>query len=178
MLTATDLHIILPAASGANIDKFWQPLNDTMDEFQINTAARQAAFLAQTGHESGSLRYVRELASGADYDVGRKAVSLGNTPEDDDDGEYHRGAGLIQITGKANQFACADYFGVPRENIVEWLQTPEGAARSAGWFWSTHGCNELADSGNFQKLTRRINGGLNGLADRMAIWKRAKEQLA
>lgn len=173
MITATDLHIILPAATGANIDKFWQPLNDTMEEFQINTPTRQAAFLAQIGHESGSLRYVRELASGEAYE-GR--ADLGNTQPGD--GVRYKGRGLIQITGRANYAACGAALGVDLIADPAQLEQPERAARSAGWFWLTHGCNELADAGNFQKLTRRINGGLNGLDDRLALWERAKGQLA
>lgn len=181
MLTATDLQIILPAASGANIDRFWQPLNDAMDEFSINSPARQAAFLAQIGHESGSLRYVRELGSHAyldKYDTGSLAARLGNTPEDDDDGQKYRGRGLIQITGLDNYRQCGDALNLDLIEHPELLEQPVNAARSAGWWWAAHGCNEIADSGNFQKLTKRINGGLNGLADRKAIWKRAKEQLA
>jgi len=173
VITASDLHAIMPAATGGNIDRFWQPLNDAMDEFQINTATRQAAFLAQIGHESGSLRYVRELASGGAYE-GR--VDLGNT--EPGDGIKFKGRGLIQITGRANYVACGAALGEDLIGTPELLELPALAARSAGWFWSTHGCNELADAGNFQKLTRRINGGLNGLADREAFWGRAKEQLA
>lgn len=172
MITATDLAIILPAATGANIDRFWQPLNDTMDEWQINSPVRQAAFLAQIGHESGSLRYVRELASGEAYE-GR--VDLGNT--EPGDGTRFRGRGLIQITGRANYRQCGVALNLDLIEHPELLEAPENAARSAGWFWSTHGCNEVADSGNFQRLTRRINGGLTGLAERMAIWQRAKDQL-
>lgn len=172
MITATDLRIILPHATTGNIERFVQPLNDAMDEFQINTPTRQAAFLAQIGHESGSLRYVRELASGQAYE-GR--ADLGNT--EPGDGVKFKGRGLIQITGRANYAACGAALGEDLLGTPEILELPEQAARSAGWFWLTHGCNELADSGNFQKLTRRINGGLNGLAERTAIWGRAKEQL-
>ena len=173
MITASDLHTILPAATGGNIDRFWQPLNDTMDEFEINTPTRQAAFLAQIGHESGSLRYVRELATGGAYE-GR--VDLGNT--EPGDGIKFKGRGLIQITGKANYAACGAALGVDLLADPIALEDPDLAARSAGWFWKTHGCNELADAGNFQKLTKRINGGLTGYNERVAIWERAKEQLA
>ena len=172
MLTATDLHIILPAATGGNIDRFWRPLNDAMDEFTINSPVRQAAFLAQIGHESGSLRYVRELASGEAYE-GR--ADLGNT--EPGDGIKFKGRGLLQITGRANYAECGSVLGEDLIGTPELLELPELASRSAGWFWSTRNCNEFADSGNFQKLTRRINGGLNGLTEREAIWKRAKEQL-
>ena len=172
MLTATDLHIILPAATGGNIDRFWRPLNDAMDEFTINSPVRQAAFLAQIGHESGSLRYVRELASGEAYE-GR--ADLGNT--EPGDGIKFKGRGLIQITGKANYAACGAALGEDLLGTPELLELPELAARSAGWWWKAHGCNELADGENIQKVTKRVNGGLNGLAEREAIWKRAKEQL-
>ena len=173
MITASDLHAILPHATGGNIDRFWQPLNDAMDEFSINTPTRQAAFIAQIGHESGSLRYVRELATGGAYE-GR--VDLGNV--ESGDGIKFKGRGLIQITGRVNYVACGLALGEDLIETPELLELPGLAARSAGWFWKTHNCNELADAGNFQKLTKRINGGLNGLADRMAIWERAKEQLA
>mgnify|MGYP003394036322 CR=1 FL=1 len=172
MITASDLHAIMPAATGANIDRFWQPLNDAMDAYQINTPARQAAFLAQIGHESGSLHYVREIASGAAYE-GR--LDLGNNQPGD--GPRFRGRGLIQITGRANYQACGDALGIDLINDPEALEQPALAALSAAWWWDAHGCNALADASLFQRLTRTINGGLNGLAERTAMWERAKEQL-
>lgn len=85
-ITLDQLRAIMPFA-GKRAQIFLQPLNAAMEEFGINTPARQTAFLAQIAHESGSLRYTRELASGAAYDTGRLAERLGNTPEDDGDGE-------------------------------------------------------------------------------------------
>ena len=172
MITASDLHAILPHATGANIDRYWQPLNDAMDAFGINTPIRQAMFLAQVGHESGSLTYVREIASGEAYE-GRS--DLGNNQPGD--GRKFKGRGLLQCTGRANYQACGDALGVDLISEPDLLETPELAAMSAGWFWQSRGINELADTGNIQKVTRRVNGGLNGLAERTAIWERAKAQL-
>ncbi|MFB9244937.1 glycoside hydrolase family 19 protein [Massilia antarctica] len=153
-------------------------LNAAMSEFDITTPARQASFIAQLGHESAHLRYVEELASGAAYDTGRLAIRLGNTPEPDGDGQKWKGRGFMQLTGAANHAACAAYFGIPIERISAWLVTPEGASRSAGWFWQTRGLNELADAGDQLAVTRRINGGTNGLADRLALFNTARKVLA
>lgn len=152
-------------------------LNAAMAEFAIDTLARQAAFLAQVGHESGQLLWVQELASGAAYDTGPLAARLGNTPEADGDGQRWKGHGLIQVTGAANHRACAAFFKLPEAGIVAWLLTPEGACRSAGWFWHTKGLNTLADKGDQVSITRRINGGTNGLAERLALYQRAARVL-
>ncbi len=172
MITAADLMAIMPQAKDYNVDKFWQPLNDAMEEFSIDTPARQAAFLAQIAHESGQLRYVREIASGAAYE-GR--ADLGNT--EPGDGILFKGRGLIQITGRANYAACGAALGCDLIGNPAILEQPELASRSAAWFWSTHGLNQLADAGNFERITRKINGGINGLADREQFWERAKTQL-
>ena len=169
-ISSADLRTIMPQAKQSNIDAFVQPINDTCDEFKINTPQRQAAFLAQIAHESGQLRYSEELASGEAYE-GRK--DLGNTLSGD--GVRYKGRGLIQITGKENYARCGSALGVDLLAEPERLKEPELAARSAGWFWFTHGCNELADADDFQRITRRINGGLNGYDDRVAFWERAKE---
>lgn len=150
----------------------WLPwLDAAMAEFEINTPQRQAQFLAQVGHESGRLYYVRELASGAAYDTGRLAERLGNTPEADGDGQKYKGRGLIQITGTDNYRACSlALFGDERLlDQPELLEMPENAARSAAWYWATHGCNELADHDSFRAITRVINGGFNGIEDRAAL---------
>lgn len=165
-------------SSGKRAEIFLAPLNAAMEEFEINTPTRQAAFLAQIAHESGSLRYVRELASGAAYDTGRLAERLGNTPEDDGDGERYRGRGLIQITGTTNYSACSAALYGDSQHLLdhpELLELPDAAARSACWFWHSRGLNELADNGDFTKITKRINGGLNGYDDRFAYWTRAQK---
>ena len=161
---------------------FLMPLNAAFVRFEINCAKRIAAFLAQIGHESAELRYVRELGSDyylSKYDTGSLAARLGNSPESDGDGQLYRGRGLIQITGRRNYLACSQaLFGddrLLREPML--LEQPQGAAESAAWFWQVNGLNELADKDQFTTITRRINGGLNGLEDRLRLWARAKAVL-
>lgn len=180
MITADQLHSIIPFA-GKRVGVFLDPLNRAMAEFGIDTKERQAAFLAQVAHESGSLRYVRELASGEAYDTGRLAQRLGNTPEDDNDGERYKGRGLIQITGTDNYRQCSAALYGESQHLLdhpELLELPDAACRSAAWFWQSRGLNELADAGDFLKITRRINGGTNGLEDRQQFYERAKLVLA
>ena len=98
----------------------------------------------------------------------------GNRDAASGDGWTFRGAGLIQLTFRSNQEACADYFGVPREAIGVWLRSPAGACRSAARYWQHHGLNELADVGDFVRITIRINGGLRGQSDRVALWGSAR----
>lgn len=177
MITLAELRKIMPFAR-SRADAAIEHLNAAMVEFEINNPLREAAFLAQVAHESGELRYVHELASGADYDTGPKAIALGNTPEADGDGQRNKGAGYIQITGETNLSACAAHFGIAREEIVAWLQTPEGASRSAAWFWKEHGLNVLADRGDFLRITKIINGGTTHYKERVAYYERAKDVFA
>src|SRR6185312_9279953 len=102
-------------------------------------------------------------------------VDLGNTHPGD--GYKYRGRGLIQVTGRDNYKRMGFALGVDLEADPDQLATPKLAARSAGCFWKSHGLNTYADLGEFQKLTRRINGGLNGLDDRMRLWECAKNAL-
>ncbi len=152
---------------------FIDPLNAAMAEFDIDTPARQSSFLAQIGHESGQLLYVRELASGAAYE-GR--ADLGNSQPGD--GVRFKGRGLIQITGRANYVACGIALGLDLLARPELLEQPVNACRSAAWFWKTRGLNELADTGDQVRVTRRVNGGTNGLADRLALYAVADRVLA
>jgi putative chitinase len=99
----------------------------------------------------------------------------GNGDAASGDGWKFRGAGLIQLTFRSNHEACADFFKVARDQIGNWLRTPEGACRSAARYWRQNGLNELADVGDFARITLRINGGLNGQPDRMALWGSARE---
>jgi putative chitinase len=173
MITLEELKRIVPHA-GARAAVLHEPLLDAMREFEIDTPARVAAFIAQIAHESGSFRYVRELASGAAYDTGDLARRLGNTPEDDDDGERYKGRGLIQVTGRSNYIACGDALGLDLLANPELLEQPVNACRSAAWFWCWKGLNELADRGDFKLITKKINGGYNGYQERLAFWERAK----
>lgn len=170
----------LAQATGARIDRattFLPHIEDAMHEFGISTPQRQAAFLAQIGHESGGLHWLVELwgptPAQARYET---RYDLGNNQPGD--GYKYRGRGLIQLTGRGNYKRAGDALGVDLIASPELLGEPGLAARSAGWFWQTHGCNDLADAGDFEKVTRRVNGGLNGYAERLGLWEAAKAVLA
>lgn len=178
-ITEKQLLQILPSA-GPKAGVFAPALNAAMTKWGITTARRQAAFLAQIGHESGQFRYVRELGGDkylAKYDTGTLAARLGNTPEADGDGQKYCGRGLIQITGRNNYASCGKALGLNLLERPELLEQPQYAAESAAWFWHQANLNPLADVGDFVKITRRINGGLNGLEDRQALWERARQVL-
>lgn len=218
------LLVIMPQAK-SRVAICLDPLNAAMAEFDINTPARQAAFLAQVGHESAQLSTAEEnlfysadgLANTWPARYGRKvqgnyvlsqkkrilpnelalalqrkpeaiannvyANRMGNGPEESGDGWRHRGAGWIQLTGKENQLAAALYFDIPLEKIGDWLRTPEGAARSAAWFWKVNGCNAYADRGDFDGVSDLVNRGRKtarigdaiGYADRLALYNKARE---
>jgi putative chitinase len=187
-MTPDDLQHIM-GCSPERAATYCEPLNAAMRRFDITTPAQQAAFLAQVGHESARLVYVEELAPGTAYN-GRP--DLGNNTEDAFrwagaalPGPYFKGHGLIQITGFFNHRDCsiALYPDDP-ETLLRAPRTlcqPADAAMSAGWFWSMlMNLNAPADSGSpadFELITRKINGGINGLADRQLLWAKAKEVL-
>ena len=170
----------LARCTGARIDRattFLPFVESAMDEYEINTPARQAAFLAQIGHESGGLKWLVELwgptPAQSRYE-GR--VDLGNTRVGD--GYKYRGRGLLQTTGRANYQMTGGALDEPLINHPELLATPELASRSAAWFFKQHGLNELADADQFMTITRRINGGTNGYAERLVLFTTAQEVLA
>ena len=173
------LHILPNAGQSAGV--FVPVLNTAMVRYQIVGTLRQAAFIAQVGHESGQFRYVRELGGEqylSKYDTGSLAKRLGNTPEADGDGQKYCGRGLIQITGRSNYMACGEGLGLDLIKQPELLEKPQHACMSAAWFWATKGLSTLADAGQFDKITQRINGGQNGAADRQALYARALKVLA
>ena len=179
-ITQQQLQQILPNA-GQTAGVFVPVLNTAMVRFQIVGTKRVAAFIAQIGHESGQFRYVRELGNDqylSKYDTGTLAKRLGNTPEADGDGQKYRGRGLIQITGRANYMMCGEALALDLINHPELLEKPQHACMSAAWFWASRGLNTLADAGQFDTITRRINGGQNGAADRQALYARALKVLA
>ena len=171
-LTPELLKKCMPFANDGNILRFVNPINVTLNKYEINTPRRVAAFLAQLAHESGSLKYVRELASGEAYE-GRE--DLGNT--EPGDGKKFLGRGLLQITGRSNYEAVGHALHFDFINNPEALEKPGAAAMSAGWFWYLKDLNRLADIDAFEKITRRINGGLNGYEDRLKHWERCKQAL-
>jgi len=202
-ITQQQLLRILPNA-GDLAGVFVPVLNTAMNDYQIVTAQRVAAFLAQAGHESGQLRSVVEnLNYGAQAlvatwpsrftpdlaeQVARQpeqianivyASRMGNGDASSGDGWNYRGRGLIQITGCDNYRQCSlGLFGDERLlQQPELLEQPQWAAESAAWFWEQQGLNELADADQFNSITRKINGGLNGLEDRLQLWARARAVL-
>jgi len=152
-------------------------LTQIMPIWGINTPQRQAMFIAQIMHESGEFRYLEELGNDAylsKYDTGPLAKRLGNTPEADGDGQLYKGRGLIQITGRANYMMCGHGLQLPLLKKPELLQEPRHAVASACWFWFSKKLNNHADLNAITACTKVINGGTNGLDDRIEYWKRAK----
>ncbi len=166
---------MLNAATGCGMMRaeLWAPpITSAMDEYEINTKFRQAAFLAQAAHESGGFKYVREMwgpTSAQSKYEGR--TDLGNVHPGD--GYRYRGRGLIQITGRDNYAACGKALRLELVETPELLEEPKHAVDSAAWFWQSHNLNALADKQLFSAITRRINGGTNGLAERIALYHRA-----
>ncbi len=171
-VNAQQLRKMMPGLSAAKAEQMTPHINAAMQQAGINTPKRQAAFLAQMGHESGSLRYMEELASGKAYE-GRK--DLGNTQPGD--GARFKGRGLIQLTGRANYAAASKDLGIDFVKNPELAAKPENAAKIAAWYWQKHGLNKLADEGKFGTITRRINGGTNGAADRNSRHALAQREL-
>lgn len=129
----------------------------------MDNSLRLIHFLAQLAHESGNFRYMEEIASGVAYE-GRK--DLGNTQAGD--GKRFKGRGPIQLTGRANYRKCGQQLGIDLENNPEIVAIPSMGLMVACKFWSDNGLNALADQDDLLTITRRINGGTNGLADRKA----------
>ena len=163
-----------------------------LEEYEINTPKRIAAFMAQCGHESGGFVFVTEnlnySASGLQrvfpkyfptmeiakqYERNPKKIAsrvyanrMGNGDEESAEGWKFRGRGILQLTGKNNYFWFAASLEITPEQAVDYLETFEGASQSACWFWSENKLNRFVDADDFKGLTRAINGGYIGLEDR------------
>ena len=162
----------------------WAPLIDrALTLSECTNVKRQAAWLAQIGHESGCLRYTREIWGPTTQQARYEPVTtlsgrLGNSQPGD--GALYMGRGLIQITGRANYQMCTQRLktllntDVPDfEQEPTLLERPDWAALTAAVFWKQKNLNRFADSGDFAELTRRINGGHNGLAHRQHLYLQA-----
>lgn len=166
-------------------DLWTEAFNDAMAEFGIESLLQKAAFLAQVGHESGGLRYSAEIwgptPAQSRYE-GR--LDLGNTQEGD--GKKFMGHGPIQITGRANHVAAGKALDLDLVNHPELLTKPKDGARSAAWFWQSHGLNAIAASGDFDGVCDVINrghktraiGDANGYRERARLYETAKLTLA
>lgn len=182
LLTLTELAAVMPRLALPRAQAFLEPLCSAMREADITTPARVAAFLAQLAHESGQFRYFEELADGSAYEptstdprAQRRAANLGNTQPGD--GPRFKGRGPIQLTGRANYAAASEDLGVDLVRSPMLAASPAIGFRIAAWFWRSRGLNALADKGDFRGITRRINGGLNGIEDRERYWAAAKAVL-
>ena len=170
------------------------PLNATFIKFKIDTDRKQAAFLGQCGHECGNFKIFEENLNykaatlmklwpkrfptleianqyaGQPRKIANKVYAdrMGNRDEASGDGYRFRGRGAIQLTGHSSYYHAGQALGVDFVADPDLVATPLYALLTAGWFWSTHGCNELADAMNWVGLTKKINGGTIGLDDRVA----------
>jgi putative chitinase len=177
------------------IDAKWlEPLENAFAKYDISTPQRQASFIGQCAHESGNFKNLEEnlnykpealmrvwpsrfpdLPTAMKYAHNQEAIAnkvyggrMGNGVEETGDGWKYHGRGLIQLTGKENYANCGSGIGVDLLSNPNLLNTPEYAAMSAAWFWNKKGLNSLADAGDIDTMTKRINGGLIGLDDRKA----------
>jgi len=169
MITGDLLRAVMPHCPQCEV---WAgALEQCRDEAFATTIPRAAALLAQLAHESGECRWLVEVSDGSQYE-GRR--DLGNLAPGD--GARFKGRGLLQLTGRANYREAGRALGLELELNPDEAARPIIAGRVAAWYWRDHGCNELADGYQFSAITRRINGGLNGLAQRQAYYLRALEE--
>ncbi len=199
MMTPAQILISCPKTPPSKINGLIQ----AMDFFKINTPFRQAAFLAQCAHESREFntteenlnysaerlikvfpKYFKSLEQATLYARNPRAIAsyvyanrMGNGAESSGDGYRYRGRGYIQLTGHDNYMQFASATATDALNQPDIVSDSECAAMSAGWFWSKNGLNQLADQEDMLTITRRINGGLNGLQERMAYYHQARSAL-
>lgn len=171
--TKEKLTVVMPRAMQKRIDLYYEPLVQGMTRYGIDTPRQIAHFIAQLAHESGSLLYAEELADGNAYN-GR--TDLGNT--EPGDGPRFKGRGLIQLTGRNNyaqysQYTGIDYVSDPTRVALD----PFACVDVACWFWQSRKIGPLADADDAKAVTKRINGGYNGLDDRLEHLARAKALL-
>ena len=181
IVTLTQLRAAMPKLSTARAALYLAPLNGALEWAEINTPKRVSAFLAQVGHESGDFRFMEEIwgptAAQKRYEPPTDlATKLGNTQAGD--GKRFKGRGPIQLTGRANYAAFSaatgqDFVGNPAR-----VAEPEWGFKAAAWYWKTRGLNALADRGDFDGITYRINGGDNGKADRDTRYAAATQAYA
>lgn len=199
-LTLAQLKQLLP--KNPYVEHWHHALSQLLPDYEINTPQRIAAFMAQCSHESGGFMALKENLNYkaatlrkifpkyfptdeiaqhyASLPNKQEAIAnkvyanrMGNGPEESGDGYRYCGRGLIQLTGKQNYSWFAASLGISVEEASEYLQTFEGAAQSACWFWETNNLNALADANDFVTMTKRINGGTIGLDDRIKHYQHA-----
>jgi putative chitinase len=193
MITIELLRALCPKTKVSVLEKYVEPLNEVCEYYEINTNQRVAGFLAQVAHESGDFNFTKEnlnystkglMTTFKKYfpteestngysknptKIANKVYAnrMGNGAESTGDGAMFCGRGLIQLTGKQNYSRFAADLEMSIEDCVKYMETPEGAVSSAGWFWDNNDLNKYCDNDDFTMLTKRINGGVLGLADRL-----------
>lgn len=199
-LSYSELQQLIP--KNPYVKQWHSALAQLLPDYDINTPQRIAAFIAQCSHESAGFTALRENLNYraatlrkifpkyfpddqtaqhyANLPNKQAAIAnrvyanrMGNGPEASGDGYRYCGRGLIQLTGKDNYSWFAASLGIPVEEASEYLETFEGAAQSACWFWETNKLNQWADAGDILTLTKRINGGTIGLEDRIKHYNHA-----
>jgi putative chitinase len=202
-ITVQQILKITPSLSVNKANEYVEYLNNTMEEFSINTLLCKAAFIAQTAHESGGYnRFIENLnysekglmgtwpkkfpTKGKAMLYARNPQKIanyvyaninGNGNEESGDGWRYKGRGMIQITARKNYTDCSKALNLDLIKTPELLEQAALAFRSAGWFWNSRSLNELADREDIIAITKKINGGLNGLEDRKLYYARAKNAL-
>jgi len=204
MVTLDLLTHMCPKTKASVLEGYLEPLNTVAEYYEMNVnPARLAGFLAQTAHESGGYTAIKEnlnysakglMGTFKKYfpteDIANQyakkperianrvyANRMSNGPEESGDGYRFCGRGLIQLTGRANYTKFANDLGMSLEDTIAYLETPNGAVASAGWFWDNNKLNQYCDSGDFVTLTKRINGGTIGLEDRKHHYELAMHYL-
>jgi len=186
------LQACAPQTPAATLNAFLPSLNKLCAKYGINTQLRKAHFLSQVAHESGGFVFTQEnlnysaqgllatfpsyftAATAAQYARNPTAIAnhvyanrMGNGDESSGDGWSYHGRGLIQLTGHDNYARFANAIGLSLTDTIAYLQTTDGAVESAGWFWASRFINTAADDNNIQQVTKLVNGGLNGIQDRI-----------
>ena len=199
-IRSDQLALMLPG--NQYVDSWCDALNKILPDYDITTAQRMAAFIAQTAHESAGYSALHENlnyqaaslcrvwphlfneSNANDYAhqperIANRAYAnrMGNGPEESGDGWRYCGRGLVQLTGHDNYQAFADSIQTDSATIADYLQTFEGAVQSACWFWENNNLNAVADTGDMARMTRIINGGELGLAERTARYNHALQVL-
>ena len=198
------LQHMCPKTKKAVLEGYVEPLNTVAEYYEMTAnPARLAGFLAQTAHESGGFNFIKENLNYSKEGLRKifpkyfptdelaqqyasrqrqmcirdSANRMGNGPEESGDGYRFCGRGLIQLTGRQNYTKLANDLGISVEETAKYLETPNGAVSSAGWFWDNNNLNQYCDKGDFITLTKRINGGTIGLADRQHHFDEAMHYL-
>lgn len=176
-ITEQQIRRIMPKAMDERVKDFVKSFNDYAEQFGIDTPLRLSHYIAQVAHETGELKWLEEIASGAAYDTGAKAKALGNTPEKDGDGQKYKGRGYLQTTGRANYQAYQDsgYCVGDLMSHPEWLAKQPGCQKASMFFWKKNGLNKYADADDCRGVTKKINGGYNGYSQRAYYTRVAKK---